>query len=260
MKTLRFLPIVLAFGAISASAAGFGGGDLVRQGRMVYDSAFSKEEQDRIKPLVARALDNVAAFYGERKADVPDVYVCKSADCAAYLGGSAWQSFTERKGARRRADGGHWFDRPSIVVTTLARSPTATDDSLVIALTHELAHIETYHRTGKALLPAWFDEGLATLAAGANCTPDMRGVGELGKLVTLDQWQQQTHPASGMSRQTHCQAGMEVLAWAEKNGGLAALMRLLQDSQKGGLKARYGDFLLPAAPLSEPAPGQEHDD
>jgi len=260
MNILRLLPLALATATIPVSASAFGSADLVRQGRLVYDSAFTQADQERIKPLVARALQQVAAFYGERKADVPDIFLCKTEACAAYLGGSQWHSFTERKGARRQSDGLHWFERPSIVITTLARSPTATDDSLVIAVAHELAHIEAFQRSGKTFLPAWFDEGLATLVAGANCTPDMRGVGDLGKLATTDLWKQHTRQANGLSRQTHCQAGLEVQAWAQKNGGVPGLAKLLADSQKGGLKAKYGDFLLPAAALSDPTPGQEHDD
>lgn len=256
-KILSILPLALA--SVAAVAGEFGESNLVRQGRLVYEDGFTAAEQARLKPLAASAMNNVAAFFGERKADLPDIYFCKSAACATFLGGSEWRSFTERKGADRHADGKFWFERPSIVITTLARKPGATDENLVTALTHELTHIETYRRTGNKYPSTWFDEGLATLVAGSTCTPDMRGIASLAKLGTAEAWDTYTRPSAGLSRATHCQAGMEVEAWAKKNGGTAGVVAQLD---KGGKveQIEYRGPFLPRAPLSAPLPGQDHDD
>lgn len=257
MKKLHILPLVLL--CANAAAADFGETKLVRQGRLVYEDSFTAAEQARLKPLAASAMDNVAAFFGERKADLPDIYFCKSVACATFLGGSEWRSFAERKGGGRHADGTFWFERPSIVITTLVRKPAATDENLVTALTHEMTHIETYRRTGYKYPSAWFDEGLATLAAGSVCTPEMRGVASMATLGSAEAWDKYTRPSAGLSRATHCQAGMEVEAWAQKNGGKAGVVAQLD---KGGKVERidYGGPFLPRAPLSAPMPGQDHDD
>ena len=258
-KVLHLALLALACATATATAADFDESSLVRQGRLVYDSAFTAAEQARLKPLVGTAMQNVAAFFGERKGGLPDFYFCKSAACAAYLGGKEWHSFTERKGARRHADGRFWFDRPSVVITTLARAPGASDESLVTALTHELTHVETYERTGKKYPSTWFDEGLATVVAGSNCAPEMRGTDKLSQLNTAQEWESHTRPGAGMSRATHCQAGMEVQAWAEKNGGVAGILAQLE---KGGKveQFKFGGPFLPPAPVSAPLPGQDHDD
>lgn len=256
-RILQLLPLLVV--CTGAAAAEFGEPNLVRQGRLVYEDSFTAAEQGRLKPLAASAMNNVAAFFGERKADLPDIYFCKSAACATFLGGAEWHSFAERKGAARHADGKYWFERPSIVITTLARKPDATDENLVTALTHEMTHIETYYRTGKKYPSAWFDEGLATLVAGSVCAPEMRGIASMGSLVSAEAWEKYTRPSAGLSRATHCQAGMEVQGWAEKNGGRAGVVAKLELGGKVEQIDYHGPFLRPA-PLSAPMPGQDHDD
>jgi len=257
IKILQLLPLLVA--CASAAAADFSESNLVRHGRLVFEDSFSAAEQGRLKPLAASSMNNVAAFFGERKADLPDIYFCKSAACATFLGGAEWRSFAERRGAGRHADGKFWFERPSVVINTLVRKPNASDENLVTALTHEMTHIETYHRTGNKYPSAWFDEGLATLVAGSVCTPEMRGIASMAKLASAEAWDKHTRPSAGLSRATHCQAGMEVQGWAEKNGGRAGVVAQLERGGKVEQIDFHGPF-LPAAPVTAPMPGQDHDD
>lgn len=241
MKRLVFSFALLV--AATAGAADFGPSDLVRRGRMVFDSGFSGAEQDRLKPLVVRGLDNVAAFFGERKADLPDIFFCKSVECARYMAGSEWRSYAAERPQMRYFDAKHWFERPAIVVTVLAKHPKAGDEALLNVITHELSHIEFRMRAGREPVPAWFEEGLATIVGGARCAPDARGIDDLAKLTTLQAWTYHTRPSAGMANATYCQAALEVMAWTEQRGGAKAVVDLLASLPKKSFEAQYGAFM-----------------
>jgi len=251
--------LALACGAANACAADFGDGDLQRQDRMVYEKSLTQPELDRLKSLTLAAMDNIAAFYGERRGATPDFYFCKSADCARFLLGPEFRSYSNFKGGKRFMEGQYWFENPSIVITNLVKSPKARDETLVAVLTHELSHIETYTRAAGHPIPAWFNEGLATMVGGKACKPGARGVDDLGKLKVMKDWLYYTRPSGGQGLATYCQATQEVQAWAERHGGARSLVELLAGLSTKSFAAQYGDFVTPPEPASSAAAAEEND-
>lgn len=243
MKTFLTL-LALACTGANACAADFGNDDLVRQGRVVFDKRFTQAEQDRIKPLIVGALDQVTAFYGERRGDMPDFYFCKSVECAKHLAGAEWRSFTLSKGGLRCHDGKYWFERPSIVITSTARK-NVSDERIQSTLAHELSHVEVSARAGRFDVPAWFNEGLATVVGGAKCKPGEQGIDDLAKLKVSDVWHEYTKPSAGKTNATYCQAGMEVQAWAERHGDARGVVDLLASLPKKSFESMYGPFVAP---------------
>ncbi len=238
--------LALCCAAASVSAAEFGNDDLVRQGRIVYEKSFTEAEQERIKPLIVAAMNQVAEFYGERKGATPDFFFCKSAECARYMFGTEWRSVTINKGGRRNDDGKYWFERPSIVITEWARNPKISDKGLQAVLAHELSHVELYARgAGHDKVPAWFNEGLATVVGGANCKPGVRGIDDLSKLSVGENWRNYTRPSGGHHGATYCQAGLEVLAWAEQHGGAKGIVDLVANLPNKSFESQYGAFVTP---------------
>ena len=109
------------------------------------DPATSKAQRAKIVVAIAQARRRVAAFFGPLKAS-PRIVVCRSRACARSFG---------TRGANGVAYAWH------AILLTNSRIFT------VIAA-HELAHIELHWRMGiwgwlRGTVPAWFDEGLATL-------------------------------------------------------------------------------------------------
>lgn len=255
---LSLLPLALA--GASAMAADFGSDDLVRQGRVVYERSFTPAEQERVKPLIVAGMNRVAEFYGQRKGALPDFLFCKSAACARYVGGSEWRSFTVNKGARRWEDGQYWFERPTIVINALARQPQASDEHLQSVLAHELAHVELYARAGGTeKVPAWFNEGLASIIGDIRCQPGSRGVDDLAKLAVSGAWIQHTRPSGGLAGATYCQAGMEVLAWIERRGGAQAVLDLLAGLSKKSFESQYGAFVTAQGEAINTAGAEDND-
>lgn len=112
---------------------------------LYVDAAVTPRQRPRIVAAIDRARRRVTAFFGPLRAN-PRIVVCRRAACAHTFGG---------RGAKGVAYGWH--------AVLLVNSRIFT----VIAA-HELAHIELHWRMGlwgwlRGTVPAWFDEGLATL-------------------------------------------------------------------------------------------------
>ncbi|KRC02290.1 hypothetical protein [Duganella sp. Root198D2] len=256
MKRLAFSLALLAAG--TAGASDFGSDDLVRQGRYVFDKAFTPAEQDRLKPLVPAALDNIAAFYGERKGGIPDFFFCKSVECARFLAGAEWRSFTVVRPGYYY-DGKYYFERAGIVINSMAGRPTTSDEKLLAVLAHELSHVEVHARTGGRLVPAWFNEGLASAAEGHGCKPGSQGIDDLNKLAATHDWHQYTRPGGGKLNATYCQANLEVQAWAAQHGGFAAIVDLLAKLPKKEFSSLYGGLVTQQAPVTNPVGVEKND-
>lgn len=111
------------------------------------DPVISRREHDAIVARINRAQQQVARFFGKLRA-TPRIVVCRTRHCARTFG---------TVGAKGVAFAWH------AVVLTPSRIFT------VIAA-HELAHIELHWRMGlwgwaRGTVPAWFDEGLATVVS-----------------------------------------------------------------------------------------------
>lgn len=251
--------LALACNAMDSFAADFGKEDLVRDVHMVYEKSFTQAESDRFKPLVLAAIEKVTVFFGERKGVTPDIYICKSVACARFLLGPNFRSYTDTRGGQRYMDGKHLFESPSIVVTTLASHPSATDERLLAVLSHELSHLELYARAAGQRVPAWFNEGLASMVGGRACTPGATGIDDLSKLTAMRDWLNYTRSSSGQSNATYCQAKAEVEAWALRHGGPQGIVELLATLREKDFASQYGAFLTRPLPTINPTGAKVHD-
>jgi hypothetical protein len=238
VRPLTLLALLIAPGL--ASATDFDVSTMERHGRSIYEAGIAPEEQERLKAIVVQSLDNVAAYYGERQADIPDIYWCASKECAIYFAGTEWRSFAIQKGGRRHADGKHWFERPSIVINELVRTRSKGSANPTYTVTHELAHLEMGARLKGGSVPAWFNEGLASYVGKLRCKPDSIGIDDLGKLKDGVAWRDYTRPSGPYQHVTYCQARQEVGGWIERNGGTPALLNLLAQSRDGRFYQAYG--------------------
>jgi hypothetical protein len=251
--------LALACSAIDSFAADFGKDDFLREGSIVYEKSFSQAESDRFKPLVVAAFDKVAAFFGERKGVTPDIYFCKSAACARFLLGPEFRPYAHTQGGRRYLSGSHVFENPSIVVTTLASNPSANDERLLAVLSHELSHLELYARAGRQRVPAWFNEGLASMVGGRACAPGAQGIDDLSRLSAMRDWLDYTRSRDTRSNATYCQAKAEVEAWAVRHGGPKGVVDLLAALKERDFASQYGPFLTRPLPTINPK-GAKQDD
>ena len=241
----RLFQVACAATLVGASFAATAGEDFAframeRHGRMVYEDGIGPEQQERLKLLTVKALDNITRFYGERKAEIPELLFCRTTDCAIYFGGKEWRSFAVPKGGARHEDGQHRFSGPSIVIVQLARSPTVSDAALERVLTHELSHIEMRKRLAGAEVPAWFNEGLATHVAGTPCKPGTIGIAKLTDLTASRDWTYYTRPSGKLGGATYCQASLEVGRWIDGHGGPEGLVSLLREAHDGRFYDVYG--------------------
>ncbi|MGW8391608.1 hypothetical protein [Pseudoduganella sp. HUAS MS19] len=251
--------LALACHATESFAADFGKEDLVRDDRMVYEKSFTQAESDRFRPLIQAAFDRVAAFYGERQGVTPDIYFCKSAACARFLLGPEFRSYSDIRGGQRYLNGRHLFDNPSIVVTTLASNAFATDARLLSVLSHELSHLELYARAAGRHVPAWFNEGLASMVGGRACTPGASGIDDLSKLSAMRDWLDHTRSRNSQSNATYCQAKAEVEAWAVRHGGPKGIVALLAGLREKDFASQYGALLTRPLPAINPRGAREND-
>lgn len=112
-------------------------------------------------------------------------------------------------------------------------------------LAHELAHGELRARTSRFSqggIPAWFDEGLATLVGGDRELSTCAGFNGVPDLRALDfgyQWVEATSNVNTAGT-VYCQAQREVDAW-HKRVGNAGLLALIQRVNAGeGFYTVYG--------------------
>lgn len=109
--------------------------------------------------LAERAIAHVEAAFGRSFAPRPKIVVFDSAD-AFGRGMVALFGYAPTTATSFASEYGGMFDRPSLTVA-LTREPTdsATQDLMV----HELTHLMVREITRGATLPAWLEEGLATV-------------------------------------------------------------------------------------------------
>ena len=133
---------------------------------------------------------------------------------------------------------------PTIVVNGLAAITTRT-------ITHEMVHVEIGRRLGakNGILPAWFDEGVATyIGDNAECDPKLpRGIDDLRRLHEESAWMSYTD-LPGKLYATYCQARNEVAAWTTAHGR-AALVSLIDGVAAGrAFDDLYGEMLTAITP------------
>jgi hypothetical protein len=101
-------------------------------------------------------------------------------------------------------------------------------------LAHELTHIEIHRRIGLVAiatgrLPAWWNEGMATIIASGTPTSCPRSPGALPG--TPLEWRRTT---GAMPGRLYLLAACRTAEWLERNGGMQGALDMLDDLGRGG--------------------------
>ena len=203
-----------------------GKGAFVPLGENIYaDAATTEAERASLRASYTEAVRAVADALGPWQADVPRALFCKTDTCRRYLGGPSFRS--RAIGAGGSAPGGRYVspDRSSILVLR-------TDAGARGVTAHEMVHIEVAARLRKALVPEWFNEGVAALVSGApNCEDrPAPAIDDLRLLESNAAWEAFTNVVP-QQHAAYCQARAEVAAWVGAHGRerLVELLASLRD-------------------------------
>jgi hypothetical protein len=197
--------------------------------KLLVEAAMPPEDKARLRDTVAKAAEQVAAFYGSFDRQ-PTVMACESDACYHRLGG---------QGERAAAIG-------TMIIRLSARGLNQT----IVA--HEFSHLEFNARVGinrlvTGAVPAWFDEGLAVVVSndarylGPGVTSEERCLAEPKSELPSNpfQWKTRTsgEPAteSEKSHSIYAQAACRVMRWMDANGGpkgFQAAMRQVADGTR----------------------------
>ncbi|GAA5111223.1 hypothetical protein GCM10023320_03800 [Pseudonocardia adelaidensis] len=180
--------VAVGFPAVAATACpGCYGLERVRKGLHVEPGA-GAEQRAQVSAAVAEGTRRVAAFFGDLRSD-PEFLACLTDRCYARIGGGGECGV-------------------AVLNRAVMLSPRGIDP--VIAA-HELTHVELRARVGKAVVPQWFDEGLAVLVADdprylrPAGTGDRCLVAPTGPLPeTLDDWLRAASADPGVYAQAAC--------------------------------------------------------
>jgi hypothetical protein len=198
--------VVTAFPAVAATTCpGCYGLEQVRPGLHV-EPGLTAAQQRQVRDAVDEGTRRVAAAYGDLQSD-PTFLACVTDACYERIGGGGERGI-------------------AVLNRAVMLSPRGIDP--VIAA-HELSHVELHARVGSALVPQWFDEGLAVLVsddlryllpAGAGDRCRIPPSGPLPE--TLDDWLR----SAGADQQVYAQAACTVSRWSEEHDLSAALVDL----------------------------------
>lgn len=165
-------------------------------------------ERERIARVVAVARQRISAFYGPATSD-PRILVCTTPSCYRRIGGGGEAGV-------------------AVLNHALMLAPRGATE--VIA-SHELSHVELRQRLRGAVVPQWFDEGLAVLVSNdprylkPEGSKDRCRVEPGGQLpVTLEAWLQ----AAKADERVYARSACAVDRWAKARGGRAAITNLIE--------------------------------
>jgi hypothetical protein len=230
--------------AIPAFSAPEGDGPptMVAEGDLLYEDALSEQEREMVRNSVSRAKTNIVEAYGGQKSPATEIIWCKTKACAYYFGGPTMRSFATEPGPNHHG-GQYAFQRPAIVILRQARVREGGNLRAVETITHELSHREFKARLNGAIVPAWFNEGVATYLGNEHtCPVAAKGVDKLSELASPAAWMRYTDQGSTVLVATYCQARNEVDRWIQLHGGFAAVVTLLEKRARGAaFETLYGN-------------------
>jgi hypothetical protein len=193
-------------------------GFVLQSGELYVESTMPDETRAALTTALAEGEKKVADFYdGLRTA--PRILACATRACVERLGGGG------SKGAAYLSVG-------------LRLAPDGLDP---VIIAHERAHVELHGRIGllnfwTGAIPTWFDEGLAAVVSddpryfrpvgeGDRCRAAPDGV----MPERLNDWLK----AASRDPALYARAACRVLRWTERNGGNAAILRLIERINRG---------------------------
>ncbi len=207
---------------------------MVAEGDLLFEAVLSEPERAMVRDSIAQAVTRVTAAYGEMLGPQQQILWCKTRACATYYGGPSARSFASPGRGEVRDGAVYAFERPTIALLRQARAKPGSDLLAVETLTHEMSHAQMRARLGRASIPAWFNEGVATyLGKEHPCVPGMQGVDDVTKIIENRDWSTYTNKSNTALVNTYCQARNEVAAWIDNHGGFPAVLALLQQRANG---------------------------
>lgn len=188
---------------------------------LYFDKAMDAPTATRLKTSLAEGRARVEAFYGSVQSD-PRIFVCGSEACDKRM--------RHRGGAKARAYGASFI---------FFYSQWTGPDFFA----HELSHIELHHRIGlrrmvSGAVPAWFDEGVASVISR---DPRYVKQGPDGALACVAQpdgplptgrsdW---SRAAGDPDRPIYAMAACAVLHWMDRHDGRDGVLAALADVADG---------------------------
>ena len=215
--------------------------------RVLAEPSISADDVARIAAAVERDLSATERMLGAAFERAPTVYVLATRSSFAYAVQRGFGQSSTEAGALAAGNGGVAFPRQAAIVVNW--EAVRTDSSLSL-IRHELTHVLAHQLAGvETELPAWFDEGLATLAerdvdpdaladaraASATLALLAQGRGTLAALSSPRDWTIRNAELDGRGYTVAAQA-VELL---EQRGGTDAVRRLLAESRTAGFGAAF---------------------
>jgi len=166
-----------------------------------------------------RALDRVGNFFGGLKAEKPEVVLCSTDDCRRYFAGRADNARSSYRGSPG--------ERGTVFITTI-------DASFEGVLAHEMSHAELHARIAPHVVPAWFNEGLATyVSRSPSCEyAPLAQLEDIRALADNEAWRNGTDATTQESWAIYCRARTEVERWYLHHGS-AHFFALLEGVKRG---------------------------
>jgi EAL domain-containing protein (putative c-di-GMP-specific phosphodiesterase class I) len=219
----------------------------VEGARVLAEASMSADDVGRIRAALERDLAATQEMLGSTFDRAPRVYVLATRASFSYAVQRGFGQSANEAGILAAGNGGVAFPKQSAIVVNW--EAVRGDTSLSI-LRHELTHVLVHQLAGfDTDLPAWFDEGLATLAereAGAEDIDGARatsatlallaqGRGSLAALSSPREWTPRNAELDGRGY-TVASTAVELLA---QNGGTEGFRRLLMRANDVGFAGAF---------------------
>jgi hypothetical protein len=205
---------------------------------LLVDPTTTDAERAHVVRNYVAAVRRNQRFYGRLLALRPLTVLCKTEACRHYFVGDMEASITLLENSRAEGAGYTGDERRTIVLTHRGYWGHV--------LAHELSHAELAYRVGDSHVPAWFNEGLATIVGDdPSCEFSvLRDSVHLDDVEHQDQWNAYTQQ-HGHGDTTYCKARDEVLAWFTRHAqtGLVDLLHRVRGGE--GFTQVYGPRLTP---------------
>jgi hypothetical protein len=151
--------------------------------RVVAEASVPADDVARISAAIARDLGWTERAFGASFDRAPTVYVLATRASFAYAVQRGFGQSATDAGVLAASNGGVAFPRQGAVV--LNWEAARADRSLAI-VRHELTHVLAHQLAGfETVLPAWFDEGLATLAERQVASDPLEDARSVSTTLTL---------------------------------------------------------------------------
>ena len=216
--------------------------------RVLAEASIPADDVARISAALDRDLAATQGMLGTTFDRPPTVYVLATRTSFAYAVQRGFGQSATEAGALAAGNGGVAFPRQSAVVVNWE---AVRGDTSLSLLRHELTHVLVHQIAGFGTdMPAWFDEGLATLAereTSADALSDARaasstlallsqGRASLGALASPRDWMIRNAEIDGRAYSVAAEA-VDLL---RQSGGTDALRTLLERSRVAGFGEAFG--------------------